>query len=63
MDNARYLHTRTDIKDPRRWLRRVRFHGTPWSVKEQDHADSSQINSGICFACVSATAASNLPIQ
>ena len=29
MDNARYLHSRTDIKDPKRWLRRVRFHGTP----------------------------------
>ena len=29
MDNARYLHSRTNIKDPRRWLRRVRFHGTP----------------------------------
>ena len=41
MDNARYLHSRTDIKDPKRWLRRVRFHDTPWSVKEQDHADSS----------------------
>lgn len=35
MDNARYLHSRTDIKDPKRWLRRVRFHGTPWSVKTQ----------------------------
>ncbi len=34
MDNARYLHSRTDIKDPRRWLRRVRFHGTPGSVQE-----------------------------
>ena len=41
MDNARYLHSRTDIKDPKRWLRRVRFHGTPWSVKEQDDAASS----------------------
>ncbi|CAF9919914.1 hypothetical protein IMSHALPRED_004761 [Imshaugia aleurites] len=29
MDNARYLHSRTDIKDPKRWLRRVRFHGPP----------------------------------
>jgi len=29
MDNARFLHCRSDIKDPRRWLRRVRFHGTP----------------------------------
>lgn len=29
MDNARFLHSRTDIKDPERWLRRVRFHGTP----------------------------------
>ena len=27
MDNARYLHSRTNIKDPDRWLRRVRFHG------------------------------------
>ena len=34
MDNARYLHSRTDIKDPKRWLRRVRFHGTPGSVKK-----------------------------
>jgi alpha-ketoglutarate-dependent taurine dioxygenase len=31
MDNARFLHSRTDIKDPKRWLRRVRFHGTPGS--------------------------------
>ena len=29
MDNARFLHMRTDIKDPKRWLRRVRFHGNP----------------------------------
>ena len=28
MDNALYLHSCTDIKDPERWLRRVRFHGT-----------------------------------
>ncbi len=41
MDNARYLHSRTDIKDPKRWLRRVRFHGTPWLVKEQDDAATS----------------------
>ena len=33
MDNARYLHSRTNIKDPNRWLRRVRFHGTPWARK------------------------------
>ncbi|KAF8583943.1 Clavaminate synthase-like protein [Ramaria rubella] len=26
MDNARFLHMRTPIKDPRRWLRRIRFH-------------------------------------
>ncbi|OJJ47065.1 hypothetical protein ASPZODRAFT_131998 [Penicilliopsis zonata CBS 506.65] len=26
MDNARFLHSRTEIKDPRRWLRRIRFH-------------------------------------
>lgn len=29
MDNARFLHSRTEIKDKRRLLRRVRFHGTP----------------------------------
>jgi hypothetical protein len=29
MDNARFLHSRTKIKDTKRWLRRVRFHGTP----------------------------------
>ncbi|EED22584.1 conserved hypothetical protein [Talaromyces stipitatus ATCC 10500] len=29
MDNARFLHCRTEIKDPRRLLRRVRFNGTP----------------------------------
>ena len=29
MDNARFLHSRTDIKDPKRWLRRVRFNGNP----------------------------------
>ena len=33
VDNARYLHSRTDIKDPERWLRRVRFHGTPGGKK------------------------------
>ena len=27
MDNARFLHCRTEIKDPRRFLRRVRFNG------------------------------------
>ncbi|KAJ9400726.1 hypothetical protein DTO282F9_2294 [Paecilomyces variotii] len=32
MDNARFLHSRTDIKDRRRWLRRVRFHENP-SIK------------------------------
>ncbi|KAF8583942.1 Clavaminate synthase-like protein [Ramaria rubella] len=26
MDNARFLHMRTPIIDPRRWLRRIRFH-------------------------------------
>jgi alpha-ketoglutarate-dependent taurine dioxygenase len=31
MDNARFLHSRTDIKDSKRWLRRVRFHGMPGS--------------------------------
>jgi alpha-ketoglutarate-dependent taurine dioxygenase len=31
MDNARFLHSRTEIKDPQRLLRRVRFHGTPAS--------------------------------
>ena len=34
MDNARYLHSRTDIKDPARWLRRVRFHGIPGLVRD-----------------------------
>ncbi|KAH1488116.1 hypothetical protein LV164_001534 [Aspergillus fumigatus] len=29
MDNARFLHCRTQIKDPRRFLRRIRFNGTP----------------------------------
>ncbi|EAW08585.1 uncharacterized protein ACLA_033210 [Aspergillus clavatus NRRL 1] len=29
MDNARFLHCRTEIKDPKRFLRRVRFNGTP----------------------------------
>lgn len=29
MDNARFLHCRTEIKDPKRLLRRVRFNGTP----------------------------------
>ena len=38
MDNARYLHSRTNIKDPKRWLRRVRFHGTPWAKKKNDAA-------------------------
>lgn len=28
MDNARFLHSPTEIKDPKRWLRRVRFNGT-----------------------------------
>jgi alpha-ketoglutarate-dependent taurine dioxygenase len=27
MDNARFLHMRTEIRDRRRLLRRVRFHG------------------------------------
>ena len=44
MDNARYLHSRTDIKDPRRWLRRVRFHGTPWAVKESEEAINSRMD-------------------
>lgn len=29
MDNARFLHMRTEIKDKRRLLRRVRFHNDP----------------------------------
>ncbi|GFF95062.1 conserved hypothetical protein [Aspergillus lentulus] len=29
LDNARFLHCRTEIKDPRRFLRRIRFNGTP----------------------------------
>lgn len=29
MDNARFLHMRTEIKDKRRLLRRVRFHDRP----------------------------------
>ncbi|KAN0099151.1 hypothetical protein V8E51_012926 [Hyaloscypha variabilis] len=29
IDNTRFLHTRTKVKDAKRWLRRVRFHGTP----------------------------------
>ncbi|KAI0485358.1 hypothetical protein GGR56DRAFT_617778 [Xylariaceae sp. FL0804] len=29
MDNARFLHMRSAIKDKRRLLRRIRFHGTP----------------------------------
>ncbi|GFF23632.1 hypothetical protein IFM61606_08887 [Aspergillus udagawae] len=29
MDNARFLHCRTEIKDPRRFLRRIRFNGNP----------------------------------
>ena len=59
MHNARYLHSHTDIKDPKRWLRRVRFHGTAWSVKEQDDAATSWIHSCICFPSISATAASS----
>lgn len=55
MDNARYLHSRTDIKDPKRWLRRVRFHGTPWSVKEQEGAVTSNIDN-ISFPSISAAA-------
>ncbi|RMD39611.1 hypothetical protein DV735_g5515, partial [Chaetothyriales sp. CBS 134920] len=27
MDNAQFLHSRTKIKDPKRWLRRIRFRG------------------------------------
>lgn len=34
MDNARFLHCRTEIKDPRRLLRRVRFNGTPGLRKQ-----------------------------
>ena len=44
MDNARYLHSRTDIKDPRRRLRRVRFHGTPWAAKESEEAISTRMD-------------------
>ncbi|SLM37563.1 Taurine catabolism dioxygenase TauD/TfdA [Lasallia pustulata] len=33
VDNARYLHSRTDIKDPKRWLWRVRFQGSPGGKK------------------------------
>lgn len=54
MDNARYLHSRTDIKDPKRWLRRVRFHGTP-SVKEQEERIASNMDD-IYFPSVSAAA-------
>ena len=55
MDNARYLHSRTDIKDPKRWLRRVRFHGTPWSMKEQEGVTASTMDN-ISFPSVSAAA-------
>ena len=55
MDNARYLHSRTEIKDPKRWLRRVRFHGTPWAVKEQEEANTSYMED-ISFPSVSAAA-------
>ncbi|KAJ6494294.1 hypothetical protein C8R45DRAFT_824738 [Mycena sanguinolenta] len=34
MDNARFLHMRTQIRDKRRLLRRVRFHGLP-AAKQQ----------------------------
>ena len=51
MENARYLHSRTDIKDPKRWLRRVRFHGPPWSVKEQEEAITSYMDD-ISFSCL-----------
>ena len=44
MDNARYLHSRTDIKDPKRWLRRVRFHGTPWAAKGTEEAINSRMD-------------------
>lgn len=54
MDNARYLHSRTDIKDPKRWLRRVRFHGMP-SVEEQEEGITSNTD-GIPFPSVSAAA-------
>ena len=57
MDNARYLHSRTDIKDPKRWLRRVRFHGTPGSVKEQDKPITSYMDD-ISLPSVSAAAPS-----
>lgn len=55
MDNARYLHSRTDIKDPKRWLRRVRFHGTPSLAKGQDEAAASQADR-FSFPSVSAAA-------
>lgn len=41
MDHARYLQSRTDIKDLKRWLRWVRFHGTPWLLNEQDDVATS----------------------
>lgn len=55
MDNARCLHSRTDIKDPKRWLRRVRFHGTPWSVKKEKEAITSYVDD-ISFPSDSAAA-------
>ena len=41
MDNARYLHSRTNIKDPDRWLRRVRFHGDLASAQLSEPSSAS----------------------
>lgn len=51
MDNARYLHSRTNIKDPKRWLRRIRFHGIPGTMKD------AQIDSDIGIYPSSSSAA------
>ncbi|MCJ1351199.1 MAG: hypothetical protein MMC33_001181 [Icmadophila ericetorum] len=58
MDNARFLHSRTNIKDPKRWLRRVRFHGMPGesSLESGDISDAGFL--GIPEQAMSASAAS-----
>ncbi|KAF2142308.1 uncharacterized protein K452DRAFT_297626 [Aplosporella prunicola CBS 121167] len=39
MDNSRFLHSRTEIKDPKRLLRRVRFHDPPSEAAKESESD------------------------
>lgn len=55
MNNARYLHSRINIRDPRCWLRRLRFHGTTWAVKESEEAMGPWMD-GVSLVSVSAAA-------